>query len=217
MCYYYSIGDLIELAKWYGIKAVQLPLFETNEIVSGFTHPLMPIISNIDPNDISFMRWGLIPSWAKEDVVNDFWKNTLNARGDTVFEKPSFRVPIISKRCIVPAASFMEWHHKETEKIPYVIEPVNAPFFSFGGIYDIWKNPKSGEVLETFSIITTDANPLMAEIHNSKKRMPLILDKEDMFEWLNSSLSKNSIQNLIKPYSENKMKASIYKKKKTDE
>jgi putative SOS response-associated peptidase YedK len=208
MCYYYSIGDIIELSKWYGRSlggiGQQLTLFDS-KVKNGFSHPMMPVITPENLENFSVMSWGLIPSWARKDIET-LRKNTLNARGETVFEKPSFKGPILRKRCLVPASYFVEWQHNEKEKIPYRIFLKERPFFSFGGIYDLWTNHETGEVIESFSIITTEANPLMAEIHNTKKRMPLILSLESEKLWL-SNIPRDIISGMIVPYDEKEMTA----------
>lgn len=210
MCYYYSIGDLIELAKWYGAKYTQLTLFDSDNLMNGFSHPKMPVITSDFRETLSPMSWGLIPSWAKYDI-NKLRKSTLNARAETIFEKPSFKKSIIGKRCLVPASYFVEWQHKGSEKFPYKISVKDVPFFSFGGIYDEWNDFSTGELIQSFSIITTEANPLMAEIHNSKKRMPLILSRENEKKWL-SSISRDEISSLLQPFPEENIKVERYTK-----
>ena len=134
---------------------------------------------------------------------------TLNARADTIFEKPSFREPIMKKRCIVPSTGYFEWRHGGNNKIPYYIYLKDEPIFSMAGIYDRWLDKETGEEYDTFSIITTDANPLTDYIHNTKHRMPAILSKEDEEKWLDSDLQKADVTSLLKPFDANKMDAYI--------
>lgn len=125
------------------------------------------------------------------------------------FEKPSFREPIMKKRCIVPSTGYFEWRHEGAKKIPYYIHLKDEPIFSMAGIYDRWLDKETGEEYDTFSIITTDTNPLTDYIHNSKHRMPAILSKEDEEKWLDSDLQKADVTSLLKPFDANKMDAYI--------
>lgn len=147
---------------------------------------------------------------------------TFNARADTIFDKPSFREPIMKKRCIVPSTGYFEWRHEGSKKIPYYIYLKDEPIFSMTGIYDIWLDKETGTQHTTFSIITTDTNPLTDYIHNSKHRMPAILSKEDEEKWLKPDLSKSEISSLLKPYDVDLMDAYVIrndfmKKVPTDE
>jgi putative SOS response-associated peptidase YedK len=168
----------------------------------------MPVIINDNEKVIDVFKWGLIPQWIKSKEEADKIRiNTLNARSESIFEKPSFRTAIQTQRCLIPATGFYEWQHQGKSKIPYFIELADKSTFAFGGIFSNWINKETGEIIQTFSIITTDANPLMAEIHNSKKRMPLILEKENEDMWLQGALSKTDIMELLVPFNENKMSA----------
>ena len=133
----------------------------------------------------------------------------LNARADTIFEKPSFREPIMKKRCIVPSTGYFEWRHEGTKKIPYYIYLKDEPIFSMAGIYDSWLDKETGEEHSTFSIITTDTNPLTDYIHNTKHRMPTILSKENEEKWLNPNLTKQEIATFLHPYEADKMDAYV--------
>lgn len=148
--------------------------------VNAFTFPDYPIIT-ADPEVQSF-KWGLIPFWVKDKKQADEIKRmTLNARADTIFQKPSFRDPIIKKRCIVPSTGYFEWRHEGDKKIPYYIYVKDESIFSMAGVYDSWLDKSTGEIVNTFSIIITDANPLTAYIHNTKHRMPAILSTTTRF------------------------------------
>lgn len=138
------------------------------------------------------MKWGLIPFWEKTaEKANEIRKLTYNAKADTVFEKPSFREPIKKHRCLVPSTGFFEWHHNsDGTKMPYFIRLKDGDIFSMAGIYDEWRNPETGKILRTFSILTTEANQLLAKMHNAKKRMPVILSAANKLYWLQPNLSK---------------------------
>ena len=134
--------------------------------------------------------------------------NTLNAKGETLFEKASFKSVVKSQRCLLLSTGFFEWKHKDAKTlIPYYIHLKNQPVFAFAGLFDVWSNPAEDRLYRTFSIITAEANPLMAEIHNTKKRMPLILDKAHEMNWIRPDLDQPEIESMIKPFNENQMVA----------
>lgn len=174
-------------------------------LVSGFSHPTLPIINQ---DGLFLYDWGLIPSWVKDTVTAyDIRTKTLNAVGETAFEKPSFRKSIATKRCLLPISGFYEWQEFKGNKYPYFIQLAETDYFSLGSIYDTWINTGTGEIKNTFSIITTPANPLMEKIHNLKKRMPLILSSEDEMKWLDPDLKTEQIKELIKPFPDKEMTA----------
>ncbi len=173
--------------------------------VSGFSHPALPVFAK---ESLYQFAWGLIPSWAKdESFAKKIRTGTLNAVGETVYEKPSFRNSIRSRRGLLPVSGFFEWHEYQGKKYPYFIRLVKEGLFSLACIHDAWTNPTTGEIMNTFSIVTCPANPLMEIIHNKKKRMPLILDDASIQNWLNPETSKQAVEALIKPYDETKMTA----------
>jgi putative SOS response-associated peptidase YedK len=156
-------------------------------MVNGFEFPVRPVIRK---HDILDMKWGLVPHWSKDPGMA---KYNLNARSETVFDKPSFREAIVKRRCLVPANGYVEWQHIGKEKKPWIISLKNSDDFCFAGIWESWINPMDRSVLESYTILTTAANPLMARIHNTKQRMPVILPTEEMEqEWLfvNQSVSR---------------------------
>ena len=192
------------LPKDWSKTAVQeeLPLFH---FVSGFSHPVLPIIKH---DGIFPYTWGLIPSWAKDlETANDIRTKTLNAVGETVFEKPSFRKSISKQRCLLGVAGFYEWRDINETKYPYFIKSKSSEIFSLGCIYETWVDQSTGEIRNTFSILTTPANPLMEKIHNLKKRMPLIISPRDEKLWVDPNLASQKIIELIKPYNESDMSA----------
>lgn len=214
-----------QLAARYGRKSDIIEIVQDiiNEqyLVNAFSFPKYPIITTSD--EVQVFNWGLIPFWIKtEEDADEIRRMTLNARADTIFEKPSFREPIMKKRCIVPSTGYFEWRHEGRKKIPYYIYLKNEDLFSMAGIYDTWLDKATGVEHSTFSIITTDTNPLTDYIHNTKHRMPAILSKEDEEQWLNSTLSKADVSSLLKPYDAELMDAYVIrndfmKKMPTDE
>lgn len=193
MCYSNSsTSSNIELAKRYK-KQVPSNLNTTPVFYAqGFTFPSWRIITS--DTDIKVMRWGLIPSWFKDNNPNEIAAMTLNAKVETAHEKASFKHLIDSKRCIIPSTGFFEWKTIGKEKVPYFIFPNNDSVFSMAGIYDTWVDPKNGEIVNSFSMLTCSANSLMAEIHNTKKRMPVILKPEQEKLWLNGELMAKTLE-----------------------
>ncbi len=155
---------------------------------NGFSHPQMPVITNQHPDVITALKWGLIPHWVKDTKqANEMAIMCLNAKIETLEEKPSFRESAKHKRCVIPATSFYEWKWLDTKgksKQKYEISMEGDELFAFGGLWSDWTNKETGEVEQTFSIVTTSANALMEEIHNMKKRMPLILKPTEVEQWL---------------------------------
>lgn len=156
-----------------------LPALEFN----GFAHPKTPVIANNRPDRFQLFEWGLLPSWAKD---KSFQNNTLNARLETLHEKPSFK-SVLTNRCLIPANGFYEWQWLDAQgkhKQKYLITIEDEEAFAFAGLWSAWTDRSSGEILETYTIITRPANELMAKIHNSKLRMPWILPRMDETDWL---------------------------------
>lgn len=155
----------------------------TPSLYNGFTFPKTPVITHLEPRIIRMLNWGLIPQWAKDA---SFRKNTLNARMETIQEKPSFR-DSLSRRCLVLADGFFEWKWLDEEgkqKQKYFISRPDHEAFAFAGLWSSWTDKSTGEIINTYTILTTEAKGLMREIHNSKKRMPVILSQEEEFGWL---------------------------------
>ena len=214
MCFYNSFSKrALDLAKRYGRKSdvveiVQEILDEQYKITS-FTHPDCPVITNSP--DIQIAKWGLIPRWVKSvGEASKIRKITLNARVETVFDLPSFRVPIQSRRCLIPSTGYFEFQHEGKNVAPYYLFLRDEPIFSLGGIAELWRNPSSGETVQTFTVLTTTANPLCAVIHNGGKnpyRMPVIIDREQEERWLDPSLTKDEIKEFFIPFEADRMDA----------
>jgi len=187
------------------------------ETVSGFAHPRLPVITSEQPDKIELTTWGLIPNWVKDErTAAEMRIATLNARSETIFEKPSFR-SIIKKRCLILINGFYEWQtiattKKKADKKPFYIHLKSESLFALGGLYDEWVNTVTGEISRGFSIVTVPANPLMAVIHNTKKRMPLILQPQHEKNWLQAELSETEIKNMMNPYTEQDMEAEEVQK-----
>ena len=161
----------------------------------------LPVITRNSPNRAEMMRWGLIPSWAKDASIGS---RMINARAETVAEKPAFRRPLRTQRCLVPATGFYEWKRDGDSKSPHFIHLPDEPLFAFAGLYDTWRDP-DGQTVKTYTILTTEANAVMAGIHN---RMPVILRREDEDEWLDPTNSEpEHLLPLLRPYPSGAMAA----------
>jgi putative SOS response-associated peptidase YedK len=146
------------------------------------------------------MRWGLIPYWAKDANVGF---KIINARAETVAEKPAYRDPFKNRRCLIPADGFYEWKREGRVKQPFNFGMADDSIFAFAGIWDRWKNPL-GEMIETCSIITTTPNALLADVHD---RMPVILPLENYDLWLDPGFKgTDDLREMLRPYEPSLMK-----------
>lgn len=171
-------------------------------LADGYAHQYMPVTTREEKRVIDKAVWGLVPHWIKTpQEAKDIANMTLNAKAETIFQKPSFKNYIGSQRCLVWTNGFFEHHWddpKGKSKTPYFIYMPDHKPFSFGGIYSYWEVPGEDEIRKFFSIITTDSNELMTEIHNNKKRMPLIITEDKRERWL-GDINKEAIQELMQP------------------
>lgn len=183
MCYYVDTSfTQKEVREIYGV-GFEGEEYKPTKFLNGFSHALVPVILDENPAICTTANWGLIPFWAKDRKIQ---KQTLNAKIETVEEKPSFRNNY-NRRCLVLVKGFYEWKwldDKGKEKNKHFLTLPNAGIISLGGIYGNWTDKETGEELTTFSIVTTQANELMTEIHNTKHRMPVVLTKAMEKEWL---------------------------------
>ncbi|SED15197.1 SOS response-associated peptidase [Paenibacillus sp. GP183] len=184
--------------------------YDIDEIIQPFTKPnynvaptqMIPAIMNDgEKTKLDQLKWGLIPPWAKNEKIA---YTTINARAETVAEKPAFRNAIKRKRCLIPASSFFEWQKIGRDKQPMRILLKNEDIFSMAGLYEFWRDPE-GNIVNSCSIITTTPNELMADIHN---RMPVILKKDDEALWLDpGTTDPEFVRHLLAPYPPEEMKA----------
>ncbi|MGP1907134.1 SOS response-associated peptidase [Metabacillus sp. JX24] len=159
------------------------------------------VINDGKQNRMGYLRWGLIPPWAKDEKIG---YKTINARAETLSEKPSFRNAFMKKRCLIPADSFYEWKRAEGTKTPMRIKLKSGAPFGMAGLWESWKSPE-GKVIHSCSVITTEPNSLMSTIHD---RMPVILKEEDESIWLNPLHSDPAyLSQFLKPFDENQMEA----------
>lgn len=215
MCFYYSVNkkNPDELIKAGVISKKQLDKVSNKILVNGFEQPTMPVISNQNPDTIDFFQWGLVPNTiASSNDASGFLKsyNTLNAKIEGALRSKIYSEPIQKQRCLVLASGFFEWQHERGRKIPYYISLDDDNLFAFAGIWDRWID-ENGNETHTYSILTTQANELMAKIHNTKKRMPVILKTSLAKEWLSPTLYSNDLPKFFEPIDSNALKAHTIK------
>lgn len=219
MCYHNSVKtkDFVELSE------IKIPIFPTKiDYANGFTNPDWPVLVADAKGSIASdkMEWGFLPGYIQDrEAANNFrhgYKDAkgyhpaitaLNAIAEEMLDKSMFKKAARETRCLVLSSGFYEWKHvpkigkqgqplKATDKLPHFISLPGREYFYMAGIYNKWTDRKSGELAYTFAICTTKANSLMEEIHNSKKRMPLILPDDMATNWLNKDLSEADIKEI---------------------
>ncbi len=147
------------------------------------------------------VRWGLIPSWAKDPAIG---QRLINARAETAAAKPAFRAAMRRRRCLVPADGFYEWQKRAQGKQPFYIRRRDDAPFAIAGLWEHWQ-PAGGELIETCTLLTTEPNSLVAPIHN---RMPVIVDQAVYAQWLDPTIEKaDDLAAILQPYPDNEMVA----------
>lgn len=201
MCGRYALTDLKALLKE---NRFQLEMFPPNLSPRYNIAPSqsVPAILNQAPRQLQLVRWGLIPSWAKDPTIG---YRMINARAETVADKPAFRRPLQRQRCLIPADGFYEWQRLGTRKVPHWITLTSGEVFAFAGLWDTWSDPKTKTAMTSCTIITTTPNRLLASIHD---RMPVILPRESEMAWLSEGLSPEQACAFLKPYPATEMNAS---------
>jgi putative SOS response-associated peptidase YedK len=185
-----------QLKKRFKIRQ-EIPVYTPNyNIAPGALHPIIKFDQKLQ---VILAKWGLVPNWAKDPKIG---YKMINARAETVIDKPSFRKSFITQRCLIPTNGFYEWYKNKTEKIPYYIHLKNLELFGFAGLYDTWIDIE-GHAITTFTIITTTPNTLMSKIHD---RMPVIIPKSQEENWINNE-NKNvaDLTKLLIPYNDKDM------------
>ncbi len=182
MCFHSKqTADAQTLKNRFKAKLKSPDLMVQSDNYNGFEHPKTPVITNEDPGIIQTFHWGLLPPWARDTTMQ---KNTLNARIETIREKPAFQ-PVLHQKCLILLTGFYEWKHLDAKtKEKYVVGINDNEPFAVAGLWSRWRNPRTTELMETYTIITTEARGIMREIHNTKYRMPVILQKENEEAWL---------------------------------
>ncbi|WP_252312982.1 SOS response-associated peptidase [Sinobaca sp. H24] len=177
---------------------VEIPDISPNYNVAP-TQFVLTIASNQEQTKAGFLKWGLVPSWSKDPSVGH---KMINARAETVDEKPSFKKLLERRRCLVVADSFYEWKKEGKEKQPYRIMLNEERIFTFAGLWDRWEGEE--ETITTCTIITTEANELMQDLHH---RMPVIIPKSRREAWLHPNTSKTEVKAMLEPFDSGQMTA----------
>lgn len=193
MCGRFSLAQLPEtLSEYFGLDAPPLWLEPHYNIAPGHDVAIIRYIADIGRH-MDLVRWGLIPSWAKESKIGH---RLINARAETVAVKPAFRSALRKRRCLIPADGFYEWQETGNGKQPLWISLPNSTPFAFAGLWEHWESP-DGHTVESCTIITTSAN---AQIHPIHERMPLILPAQDYDTWLSPDTPPATLMKLLTPY-----------------
>jgi len=191
MCGRYSLVCIDDLGNRFRVFNPMIGARSRFNIPSGNE---MPVVVRAQKNELVMMQWGLVPHWTKGQKPV---KPLINARAETLAEKPSFRNLLASNRCLVPATGFFEWKTEGHRKTPFYISLKGSPCFTFAGLYDEWKDP-AGTKIATYTIITTAPNELVAAIHN---RMPVILKQKNEERWLSGeSFTASHLNDILAPY-----------------
>ena len=192
MCGRYSITTNVEaLRRLFGFKGA--PNLQPRFNLAP-TQPAPAIRLNATgERELSMLRWGLIPSWASDPLIGN---RMINARAETLAEKPSFRAALKDRRCLILADGFYEWRKQGPKKQPYFITLADGSPFAMAGLWDRWTARGTTETIESFTIITTAASPALAAIHD---RMPVLLDSRDQEGWL-AAPNLAAAQGLLIPF-----------------
>jgi putative SOS response-associated peptidase YedK len=200
MCGRYTLRTPIDVLAE-GFEIQEYPSSITPNYNVAPTQEVAAVVEEDEMRKLEMFHWGLIPSWAKDPSIGN---KMVNARAETVSEKPSFRSAFKKRRCLILADGFYEWQKTDDGKQPYHIKMQDDSPFAFAGLWEIWKDE---EEIRSCTIITTAANDLMSEIHH---RMPVILPPDDYDMWLDPDFDENEpLTSLLKPYSSDKMEAYI--------
>ena len=199
-------ADKQRIAEW--MQTHNTDVFDDSYLAPSYNvapqslQPVVKLDSETGERELTVMRWGLIPFFAKDAKIA---YSTINARAETVATSPVFREPMKRRRCLVPATGFYEWQALDKKsKQPWAIELADGNLFAFAGLWDRWKDKAKGQPMETYTIITTDPNELLEPIHN---RMPVILSPQDYSRWLDPGEPSQLPIDLLRPYPAEEMRA----------
>ncbi|MFC4409830.1 SOS response-associated peptidase [Chungangia koreensis] len=203
MCGRYTLfASMDDIVERFMVDVFEEGIYEPSYNIAP-SHQVVAIINDGRRNRLGRLRWGLIPPWAKDEKMG---YKTINARGETVANKPSFRNAYRKKRCILPADSFYEWQHDGKNKTPINIKMKDGGLFGLAGLWESWKSP-DGNLIHSCTVVTTEANEIMEQIHD---RMPVILKPESEKIWLSPSIQDPEVLNrLIRPFDAEQMETFI--------
>ena len=223
MCYHKSLTAKYEqLVEYYSTTYSKLveDLYAVRFHENGFDFHAGPVVTAGKPSDIQMFHWGLVPFWVKDQAAATRLKvSTLNCISEEMYDKPSFRdAAREGKRCLIPCSGFFEWRwmdEKGKKKIPYYIRMKDQELFSIAGLYSRWIDRATDERYYSYTVLTTQANPMMSTIHNSKERMPVIIPRDYEKDWLNQNLTREDVLALCQPIDDKLMTAHTISKRIT--
>jgi putative SOS response-associated peptidase YedK len=199
-------ADKQRIAEW--MQTHNTDVFDDSYLAPSFNvapqsfQPVVRLDAETGERELTIMRWGLVPFWAKDAKIG---YSTINAKAETITTSPAFREAMKRRRCLVPAYWFYEWKKIDVKsKQPHAIALQDGSLFAFAGLWETWKDKATGQTLETYTVITTDPNELMQTLHN---RMPVILHRQDYERWLASADPAQLPVDLLKPFPAEEMKA----------
>lgn len=207
MCYKVHIPKKEKLAKVLAPLGFEVANYEHFYHADGFKKPFLPVTSGDAPRSVNTARWKLLPNSVKNETEAVKYANTLNAKCETIFDLYSFKNFIPTNRCLLWVDGFYEPNHPAPDvTVPYYVTMENGEPFTLGGVYNDWTNKDTGEKIRTFSVITTEPNELMKQVHNEGERMPLIIKPEERDKWI-GQLDKASIIEMMIPLPDGLLKA----------
>lgn len=200
MCFNASLAQTMEILEKQFNAVIDGGDLKPIYFQSAFSLPYWPLMKAEDPKNFRFLQWGLIPFWIKNmDSAKQIRIKTLNARFETLTEKPSYRNPADNNRCAIVVDGYFEWKDINGKKQPYYLYMPGKKPFLLAGIWDSWINKGNRNVFETFSVVTTEARGIAAEIHNTKRRMPFILNNENLDLWMDKGKDFKGIKEKLVP------------------
>lgn len=209
MCFSVNVNLVKEeIENRYGVNFPDKYRYEPSYYYHAFGLPEITGICSGRISQVCLLKWGLIPSWVRdEEEAKEIRFKTFNARAETLAERPSFSPSLSSKRCIIPVKGFYEWQHVGKDRIPWFIYSNDGTLLSLAGLYSEWVNNNEDKIENTFTIITTEANEMMAGVHNSKKRMPAVLIGGAEKEWLDLTIKPADASAVLRPAPDGYLKA----------
>ncbi len=192
-------------------------------LVNAFADPVCPVVTMNNPENISWMNWGLMPHWFRrgpdEKKMRQTRENGINARAETIFERKTWKGPIATKRLLIPATGFFEWNLKDGIRYPYLVQVVSADFpddttpFCIAGIWDEWKHPVTKQLRQSFAMIITAGGELMKQVHVNPKhpegggRQAVIVRPQDYSTWLNPAATFEDLDRIMQPLQDKELRA----------
>ncbi len=208
MCYHKASPQKADLQAYLEAQKIEAEIadYDVWFHANGFNHPQMPVLTIKEPHKVQTFMWGMVPVYAKDRKEAQDWAGRmLNATCEKA--DSTYKYYFKSQRCLVFVNGFYEWQWKDSkgkDKQPFFIYRAGGGPFTMGGIYNEWADRETGELFSTYAVVTTPANELMSEIHNNKKRMPLVLQEQHWSQWLDPQAK---VQDLLRPCEDGFLKA----------